>query len=272
MFFQWTCSRDLVLLFSVLCLLIITFNGFAATTTDICRGASLLDITDRGSVTNTPCVLPSKSMFLETGYQYKGFTSFGSLQTFPQPTLFIGLPDKNELSIVIPTYNQQSFGSFSGASASMVGIKHEMTYGKDWVAGAEIFLTPAGGSASFGSNDFGVLVNGMAAFNLSSKVSITFMLGGSTATEAIATGGGRFNSFNPSFAMSYAQSERLRFFIEAFAQTKTGAVLGGNYNADCGLLYLFTENIVFDLELGQQLSHQNYSFNQFIGGGVSLML
>ena len=276
-FFHWSYrenelrfqSLKAIFLFSNL---IIAFNAVAATTNDICQGVSILDITDRGSISNTPCVLSPKAAFWELGYQYKQFSPDSGLQIFPQPTFFLGLPGKSELSVVIPTYNQASFRPFSGSGAAMVGVKHEVLYGKNWVAAAEVFFTPPSGSASFGSKGSGFFLNGMATYNLSPKLSATLMVGGSTATDPSLIGGGRFNSFNPSLALSYAQTKKLRFFIETFAQTQTEYVVQGNYNVDGGVLYMLTENVVFDLEIGQQLSHQSLSFHQFIGGGVSLKL
>ena len=265
-------SHQVRIIFWALNLFIITFNGFAATISDSCQDVSLLSITDRGSVANTPCVLPPKSVMLETGYQYKDFTQVGSLQNFPQPTLFLGLPSNSELIVVLPTYNQQSIMPFSGFSATGVGAKHKLTYGNNWVTAAEIFVTPPGGSAAFGNKGLGVFVNGMASYSINSNVSMTLMLGGSTNTLASFFGGERYNSFNPSLALTYALTEKANVFLETFAQTQTGPSLSGNYNVDCGVLYLLTTNVVLDLEVGQQLSHQIASFNQFIGGGVSVKL
>ncbi len=264
--------HQLMTSFWALNLAIITFNNGFAATSDSCQGVSLLDLTDRGSVSNTPCVLPSKAVMWEAGYQYNNFTQAGSLQNFPQATFYLGLPTNTEFIVVLPTDNQQSIMPFSGFSATMVGGKHEITYGDNWVAAAEMFLTPPGGSAGFGSKGFGVLVNGLVNYNINSKISLGLMLGESTATKGGFFGGKRFNSFNSSLALSYAPIEKLSAFVEVFAETKTGPSLGGNYNVDCGVLYLLTTHVVLDLEVGQQLSHQTTSFNQFIGGGVSLKL
>lgn len=253
-------------------LVVITFNASAATPNNPCQGISLLAITDRGSITNTPCVMPSKTALLETGYQYKQFKQAGSLQNYPQPTLFVGLPARTELAVVMPTYYQQPEIPFSGFSATAVGIKHEFAYGENWVTAAEAFLAPPGGSRAFGNPGTGAFVNGMASYIINSRVTMTLMIGGSTATEDSFSGGERFNSFNPSLVLIYTPVEKASIFVEVFGQTRTGPDLGGNYNVDCGVLYLLTANVVLDLEAGQQLSHQADSFNQFIGAGVSVKL
>ena len=265
-------SSGLKLRFLMVVLFIITFNSVAATTSNPCDDASLRDITDRGSISNTPCVLPAKEGMLEIGYQYKRFAYDGGLQNFPQSVLFFGLPANSELAIVVPNYNQQSNRPFTGFSATTVGVKNEIAYGKGWVVGAEIFLTPSGGSSAFGNQGYGVTANAMASYTISSDIFMTLMVGGSTATESRFDDGGRFNSFNPSLALMYAPTEKMSFFAEVFAQTKTGPYLGSNYNVDCGVLYSLNKNVVLDLEVGQQLTHLADSFNQFIGAGVSLRL
>ncbi len=174
--------------------------------------------------------------------------------------------------MILPTYNQQTFKPYSGASTTTIGAKREFFYGQDWVASAEVFLTPAGGSTSFGNQGVGGMINGMFSYHVRSDLLLTFMAGESTSTESRFWGGERFNSFNPSTALLYLPTEHMSVFIEAFAQTKTGPGLGGNYNADVGILYSLTPNIVLDLEVGQQLTHQVDSFKQFIGGGISMKL
>ena len=249
-----------------------TLNAFATSAVNPCANVSVLSQTDRGSVTNTPCVMPSNTFLLETGYQYKHFTIAGYQQAYPQSSVFIGLPANSELQLTLPSYNQQSIRPFSGASATTVGVKHELFYGQSWVTAGSILLAPPGGSATFGSDGLGMSVNGIFSYNIHPKVSTSFLLGWSTSTLPSFFRGERYNSMSSSFLLSYVPIEKLSIFIEVFAQSRTAPGVDGNYNADCGMLYLLSSNIVIDFELGQQLGHEPASFNQFIGGGVSVKL
>jgi len=258
--------RTLFLAFS---LMIITFNGYAAPVSDPCSGVNLLSLTDRGGITNTACVIPSKDWMLETGYTNLKFTDLND-HNYPQTIMFLGLPSKTELIVELPTYNQQAAVPFSGFSATAVGFKHEFTYGQSWVTSGVVMLTPPGGSAGFGSQGWGTTAKGLFTYTISPKVSISALMEWTTTALPSLFGGGRYNSVNPSMALYYAPIETVILFIETFAQTKTLPNLGANFNADGGFLYLLTPNIVLDLELGQQLGHEIASFNQYIGAGITI--
>ncbi len=254
---------------STLILFAITLNAFAAPIENPCKGVSLLSLTQRGDVTNSPCVLPPKAFMLQTGYQQ--YRQAVSMQVYPQTALLMGLPANSELMILLPTFNQQSIGPVSGFSATTAGVNHLVNYGQKFVTGVEILITPPGGSDAFGNQGLDVLVNGIVSYLVDSKTILTLMVGGNTATEARFAGGRRFNSVNPSLSLSYAPEEKLNTFIEVFVQTKTTPDSGANYNVDTGILYLLTPNVVLDVEVAQQLGHENSSFNQYVGGGVTLL-
>ena len=171
---------------------------------------------------------------------------------------------------MLPTYNQQSSVPFSGASATMVGVKHEFNSGQNWVTSGDILITPPSGSMEFGSKGFGMVVNGIAAYQINPKTSMTLFVGWSSTTLPGIAGGERFNSVNPSLVLSYAVMDTLNVFAEVFAQTTTAPGIGANYNADCGLLYLLTPDVVLDFEVAQQLGHEAGSCNQYIGSGVTI--
>jgi len=249
---------------------ILTFNGYAAISDSICSNPTLLDLTDRGSVANTPCVLKSKVVMLEAGYQYQTLTLIGSQQNAPQATFFLGLPEKTEVMVALPNYNHQSLRPSSGFGATTLGIKHEIKHWSGWVASAEILITPPSGSATFGSQGLGATVAGIVNYKCNSKADITLTLGGSTATEARIDGGDRFNSFNPGMVFSYSPTAKMSIFGEVFAQSKTRPAQGGNYNVDGGVLYLLTTSVVIDVEVGQQLSNEYGVFKNYIGSGITI--
>ena len=209
---------------------------------------------------------------IEAGYQHQEFNSPGTRQNFIEPVLFIGLPKKTEFFVELPDYNQLSIDHISGYSATALGAKHEIGYGKNWVAAAVAHLTLPSGSPVFGSQGLGAKIDGIIKYNIDHQFAFTLMLGGSTETEPSLLEGKRFNSFLPSLVLTYAPNEKLNFFAELFGETKTDSVSGGNYNADFGFFYLVTSNFALDLEVGQQLSNEIASFNHFINGGITIKI
>ena len=242
--------------------LLISFNGSAAPSLDACANPSLLDLTDRGSVTKTPCALSFNSVMFEAGYQNQALDLAGTRQNFIQPVLFIELPDYNKLSI----------DDLDGYSATVVSVKHEIGYGKNWVAATAVHLTLPSGSSAFGSQGLGAKIDGIIKYAINPQFALTLMLGGSTETEPTFVEGRRFNSFLPSIVLTYAPNEKLNFFAELFGKTKTNSESGGNYNADVGFFYLVTSSCALDLEVGQQLSNEITSFNRFINAGITIKI
>lgn len=251
--------------------LIVAHNGFTASV-DTCVNASLFDLSDRGSVTKTPCTLTENSIMFEAGYQYQTFKPEGIQRNFIQPVFFVGLPERTEIFVELPDYNQLSIDHLSGYSGTVLGAKHEIGYGQNWVAAAAAFLMLPSGSPVFGNQGVGAKIHGILKYSIDHDLAIILMLGGSTETEPSFFKGGRFNNFLPSLMLTYAPTEKINTFVELFGQTKTDYVRGGNYNADCGFFYLLTPNVAFDLEVGQQLSNETGSFNRFINGGITIKM
>ena len=243
-----------------------TINGFAAE-----ASPSLLDITDRGSITNTPYTIANHSVLLESGYQYGQLTPTGSLKNYPQSVLFFGLPANSELMATLPAYIQALPEHSSGFNAPKLGIKHELIEGEKWITGIETQATFPSGSDSFGSHGLGMELTGLASYHFLSNFFLSSMIGVTTVTEPFNDGGRRFNSINASAALTLGATEKLTVFAELFGQSKTNASQGGNYNADCGVLYLLTPHVVLDTEIGLQLSHEPGVFKNFINSGISIL-
>jgi hypothetical protein len=232
---------------------------------------NLLSLTDRGSVTNTPYTIQKNAFLLELGYQYQFLQPSGSLYNAVQPTLFYGLSSQSELILTPPTHYQMSSPALSGISATSLGIKQELVERRNWATALEVITTLPDGSATWGSSGVGVTLNEIFLYHLTSKLDVTVMLGESSLTDPRLDGGARFSSINPSVSLSFELTDKLSIFAEGFAETKTSAYQGDNENIDYGLLYLIHPNVVFDIEMGQQLSHQSGLFKQFINTGLSVL-
>ncbi len=238
-----------------------------------CTGPyALINLTNRGSNADSPCVVPAGQLETELGYQYQSLRpGLGDLQSFPISALRFGLKSNNELLLFPPFQYQQSVFPYSGISTTGFGAKHFFGYNEKWVVAAEGQLLFPGGSAAFGSQGFEAVINAIANYSLSSTFTLSMMLGVSTATEPVFYGGGRFTSFNPDAELIYAPHPWLNFFAEVYGQTATGYGVGSGFNFDAGVLYLPFPAVVLDMELGQQLSGALGNFGQFISGGISIL-
>ena len=250
-----------------------SFTVLAEIIPDPCAGPSpLLNLIDRPTVGDSACVVPYKKAILEMGYQYQSLShSAGNEQNFPEAELRIGLPLNNELVMILPSNIHQSMAPHSGFTATVVGIKHELGYNKSWLWTIEALLTQSNGSAAFGSKGNGAAFNGIVSYNINSSFNLTFMFGGTTQTQAIQSGGQRYNSINPDLILTYTATNKLQFFGEVYGQSKTGPGEGSGFNFDGGLLYLLIPNFSVDLEVGQRISGNLFGFDHYIGTGVGIL-
>lgn len=249
------------------------FNACADTIDNPCAGPSaLLNIIDRPTVGDSPCVVPFKNAVLELGYQYQQLThSAGHEQNFPEAEFRLGLPANNEFVVVLPNYIHQSMAPHSGFSATTLGIKHEIGYTQHWIATVESLFTLPSGSTAFGSNGLGAVFNGIVGYTFNPKFNLTFMLGASTKTQSSHDGGQRFTSINPDLLFTYSPTEKVDLYGEIYGQSKTGPGEGSGFNFDSGVIYLPLPNFAIDAELGQRISGNLSGFNHYIGAGMAVI-
>jgi len=269
-FFHWSVRISCLLLCSFF-----LFNSYAHTTIDNpCSGnpVSLLNLVDRPTIANSPCVVPFKDVVIESGYQYQELINpGGNLQNGPNFMLRFGLPANYEFLFLLPNYIHRSLPKASGFSSTAFGIKHEFGYTKHWIFSAEGFVIPSGGSAAFGTEGVSATLNAIINYTFNSEWSILFMLGESTITQSRLDGGKRFESFNPDVVLSYAITPKLIALGEIYGQTKTYPNQGSGFNSLFGLSYLITPTVVLDLEVDQRISGQFGDIEHYIGAGISIL-
>lgn len=238
-------------------------------TKDPCSGDSaLLALIDRPSVQDSSCVLNINQVILEVGAQYNSLTSGHGNLNYPELELRLGLPEKNEIFLLLPNYYQQDGSGFGATSA---GIKHEFFYTEKIILSAEgIFTLPSGGGA-FGSAGFGSEVNGIVSYILSPTISTTLMLGFSTETVPSNAGGGRYNSFNPDLVVTWQPKNDLQFYGEVYGQSKISSHQGSGFNLDGGIQYLIQPFWEIDIEAGKRISGNLGGFNYYVGAGTGLL-
>ncbi len=167
---------------------------------DPCSGPSaLLAILDRPTVSTSPCAVPRGQFMLEMGFQRSKPRDpvGGTIDNYPQAEVRIGLPGRNEFTLIPPSYNRQRTSdstaeAVSGYSALTLGLKHELGYTRQWLGAVQALFTLPSGSSAYGSQDLGVAFNGIVAYALSEQVGLTLQIGISSQTDPELAGGGRF--------------------------------------------------------------------------------
>jgi hypothetical protein len=202
-----------------------------------CGGPTdLLNIIDRPTVGDSACVVPDRSAVLEMGYQYQKLLYEGTLQNLPEALLRVGLADSFEFNIFLPNYIHQTVLPHTGFTATNIGIKHELAASKSWVTAIEGYITFPSGSASFGSQGTGWIVNGLFTYTLSAEISLAGMLGLSSQTQSIDGGGLRYSSFNPDLVLSWNRN-KMSIYGELYGESNTGPQNGSGFMIDTGILY-----------------------------------
>ena len=248
---------------------------------DPCSGPSaLLAILDRPTVSTSPCAVPQGQFLLEMGFQRAKprDPASGTMDTYPQAELRIGLPGRNEFTLIPPSYNSQRTRSgsdsttevVSGYSALTLGLKHELGYTRQWQGTVQILVTLPSGSSAFGSHGLGVALNGVVAYALSEQIGLTLQLGISSQTDPAVAGGERFTSLVSNLVATWQPKERLQFYGEIYGQSSTGPGKGAGYNADGGVQYLITPYWEVDLEGSVRLVGDLGGFSHYFGVGMGL--
>jgi hypothetical protein len=230
---------------------------------------NVLELTNRGSISDTPHVVPNNKWLVEGGYQHLSLSTDGPISTAPQAEIVRGLNFNTEVFVMIPTFFSQKTPRFSGNDTPALGTKHELVQGRNWLVSLQGIVILPGGSFEFGHRSTGVRLNAMTSYLISPQFDLEAMLGFSTESLPNLLEGGRFYSCNPSVALFYKPVEKINTYIEVFGQTKTDTFGGSILAVDCGILYKIAENTCLDFEFGQKLNHDRFNYTHYLGGGVT---
>ena len=248
---------------------------------DPCAGpGSLLALLDRPTVGDSACVVKPNEVVVEAGWaQYSLYGASGHFDGYPQLELRFGLPGNNELVMLPPNINRvvspaPGGGSFttSGASASVVGLKHEFGYNAQWIFAGETLFTLPSGSPDFGAAGTGYAVNGILGYSPTSTLGVSLMLGVTHLAEPRNVQGGAYYwSVNPDFVVTWLAASRVQFYGEVYGQNHTGPGATSGYNFDGGIQYLITQDFEVDAEYGRRLSGNLAGWSHYLGVGLGLM-
>jgi hypothetical protein len=231
----------------------------------------LLALLNRPTVADSPCVAPVNKLIGEFGYSYINFIDHGQGQRVPDLQLRLGLLGNTEVTVLPPSYVQQSHPYTSGWTATIAGVKHLLCSTKKSVLSVEALFTIPSGSRAFGSAGLGMTYNGIYEYNFTKKFSFTTMLGVSSLTAPPSDGGDRYTSFNPDVVFVYQPKSKYQFFLEVHGATKTFPDQGPGANCNVGIQYLLNKKLEIDLTYGQRIFGRLGDFNNFISFGMGFI-
>ncbi|BCA95602.1 hypothetical protein TUM19329_19630 [Legionella antarctica] len=235
-----------------------------------CGGPTdLLSIIDRPTIADSVCLVPNKSIVMESGYQHLSLLGGGTQQNFPEALLRFGLADEFEFNILLPNYIHQNILPYTGYQATVMGVKHQIGSSSEWVTVIDGYVILPSGTANFGSERIGGIVNGLFGYNFTSEINLSGMLGVSSQTQSINEGGMRFTSVNPALVLSWSK-EKVSVYWEIYGQSKPSPEDNAGLNTDAGVIYLIKKNIAIDLEAGQRINGSLGGFSHFWGAGISI--
>ncbi len=264
--------RSLALLLNTCVVTLCTFDTHAETAIpDPCAG-SLLAMIDRPTVADNPCVVPPSNVVIEGGAQRSTSRYGGWSVNFPEAVVRAGFGDRNELVIAGPNYYRLDGTNpyVAGFGAAIVGLKHELGYTDQWLGAVEALATLPSGSTAFGSPSLGAAVNGVVSYSVSENVGLSLMLGVSSQALSGASGGSRYVSVNPDFVATWSPKDGVQLFGEVYGQSRTGPGEGPGWNADSGIQFLVSPNIVVDVEVGTRLAGNLGGFGHYYGAGFGV--
>lgn len=253
-------------------LLLSAFSQAWASDNPCMDAPEILNVVNRPSHIDSACAAPPHSLMIESGYQYQALApGGGTLSTFPNSEVRLGLPHKSEIFVYVPTYNNESFSPRTGFSGTFVGVKHQFITNQKLVLTTETELALPDGSAAFGAQQTGIIVNGVLNYIMSDLLDLTFMLGFYDLSWPRYYDGLRYSTVNANAMISYAVNGKTDIFAEAYSQSHTGPMMGGGLSMDLGIMYEAKSNIAIDLAVGQRLIGYIGGIDRYITSGISFM-
>ena len=253
----------------------------AAVAPPSCGGPSgYLAVIDRPTVEDSGCVVAPGMTDVEVGVNAGNLYPAPGGKYYMLPSLAVrwSLPDNSELIWLPPNVQHQSANggpgnpplAMHGFGPTSVGIKHVLGWTDHWQWTAEALATPPSGDGTFGSHGLGGALNAIVSYG-NGPLGLSLMVGATSQTEPTAARGQRFQSFNPDLVVTWASTSRVQLFGEIYAQSHCAYLQGWGANADGGLQYLVTADLVVDVEEGVRLQGNLGGFSNYTGVGLGLL-
>ncbi len=258
-----------ILVFLILQLWFAASAYAGAVVKDPCAGKnSLLTL-----VSVSSCSAKEGMILLELGVQ-SDMLKVGGIKSkiisYPDSEIRIGIPGNNEIKLVLPNYNIQSYAgggmpSMSGYDDFGIGFKHEFGYTENTIYAAEITVTFPSGNGGFQNYGTDMTGKGILTYSPTKALSVELIPGISSFTRLSDNGHiSRFFGFNPDVVATYQFKDALQAYGEVQRNPQQGVALSGNYWFDCGLQYLLTQNIELQSEYGIFLDPPEGGYGRYI--------
>ena len=244
---------------------------------DPCSMEGMLELVNRPTVSDSPCVVSPGRVLLESGFQYLNLRTVtnvrgeGTGYLYPQAEIRYGFRGENEAFVILPNITSQTNPDKTGLGVMSLGMKHETLHFRKGVFSLEGVVTPPSGNMLFGSSKGGLMANGIVTYLWDREWSLLGMLGAGVQSLSYKSGGSSFFTVNPDVVLTWQPLKSVALYGEVYGQSSTGPGQGAGCNADAGIQYLFTKDIELDLEGGVRVSGELGGFNRYVGVGFGIL-
>lgn len=261
---------------AISCLLLSCLSAIDAHSSDIPPACSsdnaMLNIVDRPSASFSPCTVPEKTLYIESGYTYLDLQPEGYGHSYPQEEWRLGLPYNTELEYFPPNYLRQFPGDIGGYGPNSVGLKHIFFFDARQIITLQGALTIPSGDRYYGTRKTLYTLNAVYNYNFDSGLGITLTAGGSSNTTAPIDNSELFYSVNPIALISWPVGSNVSPYVELYGSSKTAPDESWGLVFDTGIIFLVHKNITLDVVYGQKVEGNLNSIAHYVGTGVVLHL
>ncbi|HJU19209.1 MAG TPA: hypothetical protein VJ770_22370 [Stellaceae bacterium] len=247
---------------------------------DPCSGpTALFALLNRPTVADSACVAKPGNVVLETGFQRQVSRDAlpGTLTTYPNADVRIGLPRGWELDVLPPNWNIGTGTEASGSLSRVAGFgdvgfgaKYEIGQFHDVLLAIDTVITVPSGANAFRSRGTQAAVNGIFAYSLTPRFGIGGELSVATLTGSSGAQPGRFTLLTPDLVATYQMPFPLQFYGELYGTGDTGGV-ARNYWFDGGVQYLITSRWEADIEAGVLVHSTRGTASHYFGFGFGFL-
>lgn len=201
---------------------------------------------DRPDQTETPYLVPTGMLQVETGFSYQKNDAYSNTNTLPTALWKYGFNENFELRLITSfTSENNKTETISGLNPVLIGCKVKISDEKGFVPKTSFighFSIPKLASKPFQSDYYAPEFRFVMQHTLSNNFSLSYNLG------AEWDGFSAEPTFIYTLTTGFSLSEKIGMYIETFgfAPQKDKA----NHNFDGGITYLINDNFMLDLSSG----------------------
>ena len=211
-------------------------------------------VTDRPDQTESATIVPQYHLQWEAGSQYDEYNS-GSEWTLLTNLFRYGVSDKLEFRLVteIISAPKAGFDNYKlGTADIQIGLKYALLKGPVEIAYMGHLVAP-NGSIHTTFDAWGTVNRINIAHNFSENISSSYNFGYELFEE------GSNGDFIYTWALGFALTEKLGFYIELFGAYEEFESWTSNFSS--GFAYLYKDNLQFDFSIGSGITDRSNYYN-----------